>query len=916
MLGGGTDYAHGAAEIASGSVAVRKMKFASVLALGLASGLAMGQQPQSAPGSNADEHQTQIGAHDMARTRVPSAQARMAESGAELRKVDGESALPDGVEVRSGVSVVRVTALRDDILRVRIGVSALPEDASWAVLPESRKSSAAVQAESGSDSVGFATKAVHLAIERNPLRIVVTDLNAGVVTADAVGHETELDGTKPGGSGFRVWKQMSDDTHFFGLGDKPGPLDRRNEAFTMWNTDAFGWQESTDPIYKDVPFFMAFSKGRAYGIFLDNTWRTSFDFGKAERHAYSFGSDGGPLDYYILAGPTPKDVLRQYTFLTGAAPLPPRWSFGFQQSRYSYSPESKVREIADRLRKDRIPADALWLDIDYQDRNRPFTVDKARFPDMPKLVADLKAEGFHTIPITDLHIAYTPDDASYAPYQSGAAIDAFVHDHDDKVFVGEVWPGKSVFPDFTSVQARAWWGQLYKQFASWGFAGYWNDMNEPSVFDGPGKTMPLDNIHRIDDLATGFVTRTATHQEIHNIVGLENSRGTYEGLLKLQSDERPYVMTRASYAGGQRYAVTWTGDNSSTWNHLRQTTPQMENLGLSGFSFVGADVGGYAGSPQADLLEKWLEVAAFQPIDRDHTAKGTKDQEPWANGPEREAVDRKFIEWRYKLLPYNYTSAEETSRTGLPMLRPLFVDYPQAMPDGHPMDLDAGGEFLWGHDFLVAPAPYPDMLDDYFLALPPGGWYDFWTGKKMPDPAAAIALRAEIEKNPNLLDRADIKAQIAQAMQLKVTPKIDELPVYVRAGAIVPMEALTQNTMETPPGPLELRVYAGPDCKGSLYWDDGHTLGYQRGDYLRQEFSCEAEQGALRVKVGARSGKYQPWWTQIDVAVYGFGDGGKVDATFAGSPVKAETRDGVVHVIVPAGDVGGELRMSTAQAGK
>jgi alpha-glucosidase len=687
----------------------------------------------------------------------------------------------------------------------------------------------------------------------------------------------------------------------------------------MWNTDAFGWQESTDPLYKAIPFFMTFAHGRAAGVFLDNTWRTHFDFGKAERNAYSFGADGGPLDYYILAGPMPKDVLRQYAFLTGAAPLPPRWSFGFQQSRYSYYPESRVREIADRLRKDKIPADAIWLDIDYQDRNRPFTVDTTRFPDMKKLVADLKAEGFHTIPITDLHIAYTPEDPSYAPYKSGAAIDAFVHNPDGTVFVGKVWPGPSVFPDFTQNQSRAWWGSLYQQFESWGFAGYWNDMNEPSVFDGPGKTMPLDTVHRIDDPELGFVTRTATHREIHNIFGMQNSRGTYEGLLKIAPDERPYVMTRASYAGGQRYAVTWTGDNSSTWNHLRQTTPQIENLGLSGFSFVGADVGGYAGSPQPALLTKWLEVAAFQPIDRDHTAKGTNDQEPWVNGPEAEAVRRKFIEWRYRLLPYNYTTAEETSRTGVPMLRPLFVDFPQAMADGHPMDLDAGGEFLWGADLLVAPAPYPDMLDAYSLALPPGGWYDFWTGKKMPDGEGQTALDIEIEKSkdPHIRERADIQARLAQAARLKVTPTLDELPVYVRAGAIVPMEALTQSTMETPAGPLELRVYAGPDCKGSLYWDDGHSFGYTRGEYLRQEFSCEAEQDAMRVKIGARTGSYAPWWQQLDVAVYGM-TGPSASATYAGQAVTTtwDASAGVLHAVIAADAQGGELRITTTGRGK
>jgi len=271
------------------------------------------------------------------------------------------------------------------------------------------------------------------------------------------------------------------------------------------------------------------------------------------------------------------------------------------------------------------------------------------------------------------------------------------------------------------------------------------------------------------------------------------------------------------------------------------------------------------------------------------------------------------------LLPYNYTTAEETSRTGVPMLRPLFLDYPQAMADGHPMDLDAGGEFLWGPDLLVAPAPYPDMLDEYSLALPKGGWYDFWTGTKMPDGEGATALAAEIEKSkdPHFAERADIKARVAEAARLTVKPTLNDLPVYVRAGAIVPMEALTQSTMEAPAGPLELRVYAGPDCKGSLYWDDGHSFGYRRGEYLRQEFSCEADDGALRVKIGARTGNYSPWWTQLDVAVYGM-SGSAASATYGGQPVKTtwDKDKSVLHAMIAADAQGGELRIIAARGGK
>ena len=400
----------------------------------------------------------------------------------------------------------------------------------------------------------------------------------------------------------------------------------------MWNTDSFGWQESTDPIYKSIPFFLEMHDGRTLGVLFDNTYRTFFDFGRQNPAQYTFSAPAGPLDYYILYGPEPKHVVETYAWLTGPTPLPPLWALGYQQSRYSYTPRSQVEDIAAHLRRDNIPADAIWLDIDYQYKYRPFTVDPTTFPDFPGLIHKLAAEHFHTIVIADLHIADAPNQ-NYHPYDSGIATDQFVKLH-GQTYVGDVWPGPSVFPDFTQASTRTWFGSLYKDFIDDGVAGFWDDMNEPAVFTYPSKTMPLDVVHRINgEEAEGFAPRTALHSEIHNVYGMENSRATMEGELTLRPNLRPYVMTRATYAGGQRYAVTWTGDNLSTWNHLRMTTPQLLNLGLSGFSLAGADVGGFGGSPSPDLLTKWLMLAAFQPIDRDHAAKGTRPHEPWVDGP-------------------------------------------------------------------------------------------------------------------------------------------------------------------------------------------------------------------------------------------------------------------------------------------
>ncbi len=796
-------------------------------------------------------------------------------------------ALSGGVEVVADGVTLRVTALRDDVLRVRMWRGgSVPEDASWAVLPASRTASVKVTAEAD----GFQTGSLRVSVGAR-LRVTVADLAGNVLQQDAEPVAWR-------GNDFRVYKQMSSADHFFGLGDKPGPLDRAGEAFVMWNTDHFGWQESTDPIYKDIPFFLNIRGGRALGVLFDNTWRTFFDFGREFEREYSFGAPDGPVDYYLMYGPEPKKVVETYAWLTGPTPLPPLWSLGFQQSRYSYYPQAKVMEIADRLRADRIPADALYLDIDYQKDNRPFTVDAVKFPDFSGMLKELAAKEFHVVAITDLHIAKLPN-AGYAPYDSGLAGDHFVKNPDGTVYSGRVWPGASVFPDFTQASTREWWGTLYADFVKQGVAGFWNDMNEPAVFDVPTKTMPDDVQHRIDE--PGFRKRTANHLEIHNVFGMENSRGTYEGLLKLEPNVRPFVLTRASYAGGQRYAATWTGDNSSTWNHLRQTTPQILNLGLSGFGMTGADVGGFAGSPSPELLTKWLELAAFQPIDRDHAAKGTRDHEPWVDGPEQEAIRRRYIEERYRLMPYLYTAAEEMSRTGVPIMRPLFLEFPHATKDGTPIDLEAGGaEFLFGRDLLVAPNPSPEEVAPYEIALPPGVWYDYWTGERLDRRAST---------GPRDLEQRDAVLALKPLMR---TPKLQELPVYVREGAIVPMQPLVQSTEETPRGALTVRVYpaasAGAECRGEVYADDGKSFAFRKGAFVRESFTCSmGANGAVTVELGKREGSFKPWWSAVQVEVVGWTPVKREARTGKGSAKLQEGAGGVWWAVLP--DTGGGERV-------
>jgi len=749
---------------------------------------------------------------------------------------------PSGIVLSNSDATLSVDALRPDLLRVRLYPNGrAPEDASWAVLAEARTSRTAVTPT----GAGFSTSALQVSVAPD-LQLTVSDLAGNILQRDAVPVTWD-------GASFKVFKLKNLDDHFFGLGDKPGPLDRAGQSFAMWNTDSFGWQESSDLLYKSIPFFLEMHAGRTIGVLFDNTYRTYFDFGRERTDRYMFSAPDGPLDYYLLYGPEPKHVVESYAWLTGPTPLPPLWALGFQQSRHGYMTRGKIEEVTNRLRADRIPSDAIYLDIDFQDKNRPFTVNPETFPDFSGLVHKLSAEHFHTVVITDLHIAELPHQ-SYPPYDSGEAGDHFLKLPTGQDYVGKVWPGPSVFPDFTRQSSRTWWGSLYRDFVADGVAGFWNDMNEPAVFVYPTKTMPNDVQHRIDE--PGFAKRTASHLEIHNLYGMENSRATHDGLLTLEPNVRPFVLTRASYAGGQRYAATWTGDNSSTWNHLRQTTPQLLNLGLSGFSLSGADVGGFAGSPSVELLTHWLMLAAFQPIDRDHSTKGTRDHEPWVDGPEQEAIRRRFIEERYRLMPYLYTAAEETSRDGLPILRPLFLEFPHATADQHPLDADAPGEFFFGPSILVADSPYPEEVAPYEVHLPPGLWYDYWTGAVLDRRVKEAAHDLEIHDSNVAPQRLMVQRDPAK------------LPVYVRAGAILPLAPIVQSTDEKPDGPLTLRVFPGDNCSSDLYQDDGKSYNFRGGAFLRLHFTCTvAADGSVTVHLPPIQSTFAPWWTRVQVEI-------------------------------------------------
>jgi alpha-glucosidase len=701
---------------------------------------------------------------------------------------------------------VTITVLAPDLVRVRMTHGTAAPDRSWAVIKHDWPATH-VEFSGDQNERMIRTPELEIRVKLSPFRLAFYDSKGRLISKDAPNRGMAWDGER-----VRCWKWMPEDEHYFGLGDQADHLDKRGHAYVNWNTDAYGWDATTDPLYETIPFFIGLREGRAYGLFFDNTWRSSFDMGVESPDFYSFGAEGGDLNYYFFYGPSPKKVIERYTELVGRTPLPARWEIGYHQCRYSYYPDKYVRFIADNFRERHIPCDAIFLDIHYMDGFRVFTWDKSRFPDPHRLISDLGKEGFRVVTIVDPGVKVDPN---YWVYQEGLKGDEFVKMPNGKVFEGRVWPGTSAWPDFTWDKVRGWWGTLYKGLIADGVAGFWNDMDEPAVFSDT-KTMPLDAVFYDHGLHS-------PHVKVHNVYGMQMSRATREGVLKLRPNERPLVITRATYAGGQRYAAVWTGDNSSTWEHLRLSLPQLMSMGMSGLALAGADIGGFALSSTPELYTRWLEAGIFYPYCRTHTELGSRNQEPWSYGERLTAVNRRSIELRYRLLPYLYNAYHETAETGLPVMRALLLDYPD--------DTKAIGEdeeFMFGDDLLIAPVVKQGEWK-WSVYLPKGNWYDYWTDRETTGPGTVT-----------------------------VDAPLDRVPIFVRGGAIIPMQQVVQYTGQAPINPLSFEIYPDGNSSREYYEDDGESFNYQHGDWLLERVSVSTSTSAVTIETSARQGSYRP----------------------------------------------------------
>ncbi|MGQ9717893.1 MAG: glycoside hydrolase family 31 protein [Anaerolineae bacterium] len=630
------------------------------------------------------------------------------------------------------------------------------------------------------------------------------------------------------------------DAHFYGLGERAAPLDLRGGIYVNWNTDPRTYDPGDDPLYLCVPFLLTVHSGgrQAHGLLLENTARSRFDLGRTDPNTHTLEVEDEEVAYRFFYGPTVAQVLERFTEQTGRHPLFPLWALGYHQCRWSYYPEERVRRLARDFRETyRVPCDGIHLDIHYMDGYRVFTWDRERFPDPARMIADLHAQGFKVVLIVDPGVKA---DRKYRVFREGLEKGMFCRYPDGKVFIGPVWPGNSGFPDFTDPRVRAWWGDLHRELVEMGVDGFWDDMNEPAVFGEDGATIPAPVQHAGIGEAPGLSPSDGCdHRRAHNVYGLNMACATAEGLARLRPDRRPFVITRSGWTGVQRYAAHWTADNRSDWPSLRQTLPMVLNLGLSGIAFTGADIGGFEGFASGELFTRWLQMSVFFPFCRAHTYFASPDQEPWSWGEPYLTVNREFIRLRYRLLPYLYTALWQCTQTGLPMVRPLLLAF-----QDDPATLALDDEFLCGDALLVAPV-LEEGATRRRVYLPRGEWWDFWTDARYEGP-----------------------------LWVEADAPLERIPVFVRAGSVLPTGPEMDYVGQQPGDPLILHLYpVRPDgsegpVASLLYEDDGESTAYQRGMYRLHRFQVEGDAGAMSV-VWDVEGAYDPGPRRMEMVVHG-----------------------------------------------
>lgn len=720
-----------------------------------------------------------------------------------------------------GVAEVEVKVISNEIIRVRLAPgSVFLEEFSYA-LSNNTLPSPSFSCKELEHSYRIETNSVACIIDKKTFLISFEDSHGLLINEDRIPMHWE-ENIDYGGYYVYATKNCQENESFFGLGDKSSDFNLFGKAYTNWNTDAYSYDKNQDPLYRSIPFYIGINKGVAYGIFFDNTFKTHFDFARQDEDSISFWADGGEMQYYYIHGPHMMDVVKRYHLLTGTHQMPAKWTLGFHQCRWSYYPEEKVKDLALNFRQRKIPCDSIYLDIDYMDGYRCFTWNNKYFPDPARLIKELAADGFKTVVIIDPGIRVDPN---YSIYKEGKLNNYFCRRGDDYFMEGHVWPGRCQFPDFTNPKVRDWWGNLFKELLSFGVAGVWNDMNEPAVF-GSG-TFPVDVRHNFD----GF---HGSHRKAHNVYGMQMVRATYEGLKKLQKNKRPFTITRAGYSGVQRYSSVWTGDNIATWEHLKIAVVQCQRLSISGISFCGSDIGGFTGAPDGELFSRWIQMGVFSPFMRAHSAGDTIEREPWSFGKEFEDINRKFIELRYRLLPYIYTTFWEHYQYNLPIIRPL-VMHEQENVFTHSIQ----EVFTFGDKILVAPVTNQGATAKN-VYLPAGCWYNYWTN--------------EILKG---------------GREHLVNAPLDSMPIFVKAGSVIPEAPIMQYVGEIEIVEMIYLIYFSQYEVSSLCFEDhDETFAYEQNIYIEKKFLVKGDNHSMQINQNME-GLFNPLYNIYDLKIIG-----------------------------------------------
>ncbi|XP_046876075.1 neutral alpha-glucosidase AB-like isoform X2 [Hypomesus transpacificus] len=589
--------------------------------------------------------------------------------------------------------------------------------------------------------------------------------------------------------------------HVYGIPEHADTLKLQNtdggDPYRLYNLDVFQY-ELANPmaLYGAVPVLLSHSAQRTMGLFWLNaaeTWvdvRSSPADQGASQAAHTdvrWISESGIIDVFIMLGPRPSDVFTQYASLTGTQAFPPLSALAYHQCRWNYNDQEDVLAVDRGFDEHDIPYDFIWLDIEHTDGKRYFTWDNNKFPRPKDMLQTLKDNKRKMVTIVDPHIKV---DSAYKIHSEIRSKGFYIKNKDGGDYEGWCWPGNAGYPDFTNPEMRSWWASMfgYDQYeGSMENLFTWNDMNEPSVFNGPEVTMHKDALHGPWE-----------HRDVHNLYGLYVHMATAEGQVQRSGGlERPFVLTRAFFAGSQRYGAVWTGDNAAEWGHLKMSIPMCLSLGLVGISFCGADVGGFFKSPGEELLVRWYQAGAYQPFFRAHAHLDTPRREPWLFGPQNTALIRDAVRQRYALLPYWYLCFYQAHRSGQPVMRPLWVEYPE-----EPATFSIEDEYLIGRDLLVHPVT-DEKASGVTVYLPGEGevWYDVHT----------------LQSHHG-----------AQNLDVPVT--MSSIPAFQRGGSIICRKNRVRRSslcMESDPYTLYVALDTQGRAEGELYIDDGHSFKYQ-----------------------------------------------------------------------------------------